>query len=454
MRKIIFISLYFLLTGFQAFAVEWPEIETYASISASTSRDKGNVALKKDAGIEIDWKDFSASFGIGDSDSSSTGGPVFRYGVEYSFVIPKLNLDCGIKAGTLKFSGALAKLSSPSLSAGTAFHSSPGSTGAISANLPSYNSAVSPLAAALDFGLKLGPGKIQAQGMANMEKEWASSLCYQFNTSWAKSFSVSLTAGSFFHSREAGTSWFSQRALYPRDDYFAAMAEIAFKSGAFGTSTSSALYEDPFGGIRLWFKTLNSLDFKNWSLHTGLFLCDSELITTSGSRPCVRTQFFINPELCLGPVKKRFRAGLLFYDGMKISSDPLRIPYSIYTIRGDLSYSTPGFSVKASGYWTLDQLDDEAKIWGSLNLSYKIGILGAGTTLTAQFDDSDGTFSLAQKLTLANPFRLSARGKITLTENTGTIKNLKAEASLNSSFSIKNVCVNLSAGINSVLLKK
>ena len=139
---------------------------------------------------------------------------------------------------------------------------------------------------------------------------------------------------------------------------------------------------------------------------------------------------------------------------MKISSDPLRIPYSIYTVRGDMSYSSPGFSVKASGYWTLDQLDDESKIWTSLNFSYRMGLFTAGTTLTAQFEDTDRTFSLAQKLTLANPFRLSARGKIILNENAGTIKNLKAEATLNTSFSVNNVSVNLSAGINSVLLKK
>ena len=440
--------------GFRAFAVEWPEIMTHASINASTAPDRENPSLKKDAGIEIDWMNFSAIGAVGFPDSSSTGGPVFRYGAEFSFLIPGINLDCGIKAGTLKLSGALGKLSSPGISAGTAFHSSPGAVGGISGSLPSYNSSVSPLAAAVDFGLKLGPGKIQLQGTANMEKEWASSLCYEFTTSWAKSFSVSLTAGKFIHSRETGSSWFSQRALYPLDDYLAAMAEISFKAGSFSTSSSAAMYEDPFGGVRFWFKTLDSLELKKWSLHTGVFLCDSELIASDGSRPCIRTQFFINPELCLGPIKNRFRAGLLFYDGMKISSDPLRIPYSIYTVRGDMSYSRPGFSVKASGYWILDQLDDESKIWSSLNLSYKMGIFSSGTTISAQFEDAEGTFSLAQKLTLTNPFRLSARGKITMTENDGTIKNLKAEATLNTSFSVKNISVNLSAGINSMLLKK
>ena len=452
MRKTIFILFYCLLIGFQASAIEWPEIETYASIIASTSRGMENVALKKDAGIEVEWMDFSAVFGLGESDSSSNGGLVFRYGAAYSFVIPGINLECGLKAGTLKPSGALSKLSSPSLSAGTAFHSSPSAVGGISVMLPSYNSSLSPFAASMNLGLTLGPGEIQVKGMANMDKEWASSLCYEFSTSWAKSFSVSLTAGSFFHSREAGTSWFSERALYPRDDYLAGMAEIAFRAGSVSTSTSTAFYEDPFGGIRLWFKTLNSLDFKNWGLHTGLFLCDSELITTSGSRPCVRTQFYINPELCLGPVKKRFRAGLLFYDSMKISSDSLRIPYSIYTVRGDLSYSTPGFTVKTSGYWTLDELNEESKIWAKISFTYKIGFLGASSSLTAQIEKDSGSFAFDQKLTLSNPFRLSLHGKISMEEKSGRIKNIKAEGNLTTSLSFKSISINLSAGINSVLL--
>ncbi|MBP5357551.1 MAG: hypothetical protein J6Y69_00010 [Treponema sp.] len=453
MRKFVFVIIQFLLTGLQAFAIEWPEIKTYASINASTAPDWESTSFKKDAGLEIEWMNFSAIGAVGFSDSSSENEPLFRYGAELSFLIPGIELDCNIKAGTLKFSGVLGKLSSPGISAGTAFHSGPDATDGISVNLPSYNSSVSPLAMALNFDLTMGPGEIQVQGMASMEKEWASSLCYEFSTSWAKSFSVSLTAGSFYHSREAGTSWFSQRALYPLDDYLAAMAEIAFKAGAFSTSTSAAIYENPFGGVRLWFKTLDSLEFKKWSLHTGLFLCDSELIASDGSRPCIRTQFFVNPELCLGPIKNRFRAGLLFYDSMKISSTPLRIPYSIYTVRGDLSYSNPGITLKLSGYWTLDQLNEETKIWSSLNLSYKMGIFGAGTTISAQFEGEEGTFSLAQKLTLANPFRLSARGKITMIEKEVTIKNLKAEATLSTSFSLKNVSVNLNAGINSVLLK-
>ncbi|MBO7638478.1 MAG: hypothetical protein J6S91_05830 [Treponema sp.] len=442
------------MSGFQVHAFEWPEVNLFGSLNASIKEDGEKPALKMDGGIGIEWMNIEGIFGIGISDSNTWESPLLRYGAECSFTIPGIELDCGIMAGTLKTSGAITRLSSPTLSAGTALHSSPRGSGGISCALPSFNSSASPLAAAVNFGLTMGPGEIQVEGMANMEKEWASSLCYEFSTPWAKSFSVSLTAGSFVHSREAGTSWFSDRALYPKDNYMAAMIEAALKTGPFSTCTSAQIYQDPFGGIKCCFKTLDSLDFGKWSLHTGLFLCDSELISSSGSRSCVRTQFFINPELCLGPVKKRFRAGLLFYDSMKITSDALRLPYSLYTLRGDLSYSTPAFSVKGSGYWTFDQLDEENKIWANLNFSYKIGLLGAGTSLCAQFEDSGGEFSLTQKLTLANPFRLSARGKMTLTEKQGKIKNLKAEAALNTSFSVKNISVNLSAGINSMLLKK
>ena len=452
MRKFIFASVFF-VSGFLVHAFEWPEVNLFGSLNASIKENGERPALKMDGGIGIEWMNFSAIAGLGKSDSSTRDEVSLRYGAQCSFVIPGTKLECDIAAGTLKYSGFMSKLSSPALSSGTAFHSSPGATGGIIFSLPSYNSSVSPLSMAAGLFLPIGKGGLKFQGMGSLEKEWAASVIYELKSELIKDLTLSLGAGSFIHSREGGTSWFSDRALYLKDNYTAAMAEAAFKIGFFSTCTSANIYQDPFGGIRGCFKTLDSLDFGKWSLHGGLFLCDSELISSSGSRPCVRTQFFINPELCLGPVKKRFRAGLLFYDSMKISSDGLRLPYSLYTVRGDLSYSTPAFSIKASGYWTLDQLDEENKTWANLNFSYKIGLLGAGTTLSAQFEDKGGSFSLTQKLTLANPFRLSARGRMTLTEKEGRIKNLKAEAALNTSFSVKNVSVNLSAGINSVILR-
>ena len=440
------------MAGLQAFAIEWPEIDIYGSLTASMAQDR-DTALKEDAGIGIEWQNFEGIFGIGITDSNTWEDPILRYGAECSFTIPGIELDCGIRIGTLKASGAISRLSSPALSAGTALHSSPEGSGGISATLPSFNSSESPLSVNADFSLGVGKGKIQLMGFANMEKEWAASLSCNCIPSWAKSFSASFTGGSFVHSRKAGTSWFYDRALYPEDNYLAFMGEVNLKAGIFSTSTSASCYEDPFGGMRLWLRTLNSFEFNKWSIHTGLFLCDSELITTSGSRPCVRTQFYINPELSLGPVKKRFRIGLLFYDSMKISTDALRIPYSIYTVRGDLSYSTPDFSFKSSAYWTLDELNEKSKFWANTSFSYRIALFRGGTSITAQVEDGTGTFSLDQSITLSNPFRLSVRGRISAEEKDCILKNIKAEGKMSSSFSLRNVRVNLSAGINSVLLK-
>ena len=87
MRKFVFLLIQFLLTGLQAFAIEWPEIKTYASIIEATAPDRENTSIKKEAGLEIEWMNFSAIGAVGFSDSSSENEPLFRYGAELSFLI-------------------------------------------------------------------------------------------------------------------------------------------------------------------------------------------------------------------------------------------------------------------------------------------------------------------------------------------------------------------------------
>lgn len=293
--------------------------------------------------------------------------------------------------GTLNFSSARSRLSSPQLTVPSALHQTTVLAPGISPRLPGFTSSRKSPAAAVSFGGIQGAWVFGSEALISASKELRIPL--------TSSAQVSLCAGLFNLKGSAGSSWFTGRTWYAEQTCLAGTADFSFTTAHIVSSTAVALHQNPRGAPSLWVRTHESLTAGPFTLGAAFFAATPGLVTVSSTENYTRLQAQLNPQVSFRLAGYSAAAGILahadFYEGKERGEEP----YVRYTLKADMRLINQVSSLHANSTVRYSGLTEKFEWSSKVQGSVRLRNTSQNSSLTVKSADGSRTYTVSQKST-------------------------------------------------------
>lgn len=204
-----------------------------------------------------------------------------------------------VYVGNLVFSGTVSTLKNPDFSMtmsplGTSSFSATG----IATSLPSYSGGTPPLAVSASFSLgNKRPMLVQAAGTE--EKIYTLAVTVPI-LSGKISVTSSTVAGLYFLPStlpNPDDNWFAKDLPYDSEWNFAAVQEIRIRTKRFRCQILAGSFVSPFGQVDPWARIRGGFNAGIFSIDSGVYAGDSEIICANASRTRSTLQAFATPQI-------------------------------------------------------------------------------------------------------------------------------------------------------------
>lgn len=369
----------------------------------------------------------------------------YTYGLKQSFKLGELNV--GFLAGTLKYSNSISRLKTPAIACPSPLKSSSTPLPGINPSLPSASATKS----SFSWAAVLYPASqeccLPAMQLAVLETgEKYVALYKKTSLPVIPEVLFSFTGATVFHDCNIGSGWFQNEKYYRGKEFFSGEFSLSMNWKQFKTSSSSGLYEHPFGGYKLWIRNQSFMTLRNFSLGMYIFNSDEDLLSASGTTTKTFRQIFISPQFRFWAGPGIAALGITAGEAKRKTKQRLHQYYEHYYLKMGGSYKAMNLTLNGNcnmEYSTETMKQD--KSYG-ISTSLPLGPLQISTTFnfTSSGDDTK-KIKITEKIFFRNLTLKNIGASWTWTENTEDRKwNIDADAS----FSHKTKKINMNGRLS------
>ena len=321
----------------------------------------------------------------------------YTYGIWYSDIFAKLKVD--VLAGNLRYSGGISRLKTPFFSCPSPHRNSSFTISGITVSLPSASSSKNTFSWSAAITPKSTDIFLPSMQIVILDSgEKYGSLYRKFSPPFIREMTLSFTAGTFFHEYCRESGWFQNERYYNESDFFSSEISASLTGEKFKTLTVLGIYENPFGGTRLWLRNQCNLSIGFFQLGMYHFNADEDIITASGNNPRIGQQIFLSPKFNFKTRKGIAVLGATFGRTKRNTKERMSNSYSQYDLKLGSSYTTMRYHIKGNYDYSCTTETGKEKTSAGIDAGINYGRFKSSTGLTVSIEeDKSRKYKITEK---------------------------------------------------------